>query len=142
MTATAGWIVLIGRIVFAVPFLSSALAHFQMGDQMAGYARSMGAPAPGLGGWPAGVWMGVGGLSVLLGVWPDIGALMLGAWGIPTAWYIHGWWRYDDEEAQQTQQTIFLRNVMFIGAAIALFGLFAALGDGLRYVITPPLVGF
>jgi putative oxidoreductase len=136
-----GVIVLLGRIVFAIPFLMAGFAHFKVGQQMVAYARSMGAPLPALGGWPAGVWLMVGGLSVLLGVWPDVGALMLAAWGVPTAWFIHGWWRYDDDQAKQTQQTIFNRNVTFIGAGIIMFGLFVALGEDLRYVITPALFG-
>lgn len=77
-----------------------------------------------------------------LGVWPDIGALMIVLCGIPTAWWIHSWWRYDDDQMKQTQQTIFFRNVAFIGAGIALFGLFVALGDELRFVVTPPLLDF
>jgi len=112
------WIVLVGRIVFAIQFLVGGAAHFKMGEQMAGYARQMGAPAPApaLGGWPAGIWLLAGGLSVAVGIWPDIGALMIAAWGIPTAWWIHAWWRYDDPDARQTQQQLFLRNVTFIGA--------------------------
>jgi putative oxidoreductase len=139
---TLGVIVLVGRIVFAIPFLAAGFAHFKMGQQMVAYARSMRAPLPALGGWPAGLWLLVAGLSVLLGVWPDVGALMLAAWGVPTALYIHSWWRYEDEQAKQTQQTIFFRNVTFIGASIVIFGAFVALGDDLRYVITPPLFSF
>ena len=142
MSEAAGLIVLLGRIVFAIPFLSAAFAHFKMGEQMVGYARSMGAPAPALGGWPAGVWLLASGLSVVLGVWPDIGALMIAAWGIPTAWWIHAWWRYEDAQAKQTQQLFFFRNVAFIGAGIILFGAFVALGEDLRYVITAPLLSF
>ena len=142
MSDTAGWVVLVGRIVFSIQFLAGAFAHFAMREQMVGYARSMKVPAPALGGWPSGVWLAAGGLSVLLGVWPDIGALLIAAWGVPTAWLVHGWWRYEGKEAQQTQQTLFLRNVAFIGASIIMFGVFAALGDQLRYVITAPLISF
>lgn len=142
MSDAAGVVVLVGRVVFAIQFLVGAFTHFKMGDQMAGYARSMGAPLAGFGSWPAGVWLLLGGLSVLLGVWPDVGALMIAAWGVPTAWWIHGWWRYEDEQAQQNQQVIFFRNIAFIGAGIVMFGVFAALGDELRYAVTGPLFSF
>ena len=49
---------------------------------------------------------------------------------------VHGWWRYEDEQQQQTQRVIFMRTLAFIGASIALFATFVALGDDLRYVIT------
>lgn len=142
MSEAVAIILLIGRIIFAVPFLASAMAHFQAGEQMIGYARSMGVPLASLGGWPAGVWLVLAGLSVALGVWPDLGALMIAAWGIPTALYIHAWWRYDDEQQKQSQQVIFMRNVKFVGAAIALFAAFVAFGSDLRYSITAPLFNF
>lgn len=135
-------VLLVGRIVFSVQFLAAGIAHFRMGEQMVGYAKAMGAPAPSLGGWPSGIYLMAAGLSVLLGVWPDVGSLMIALWGIPTAWYIHGWWRYDEEQQQQSQQLIFMRNLAFIGAGIALFASFVALGEDLRYVITPPLFDF
>ena len=142
MSDATAILLLIGRIVFSIQFLAGGFAHFKMSKQMVGYAQAMGAPAASLGGWPAGGWLVAAGLSVLLGVWPDVGALMIALWGIPTAWYIHGWWRYEDEQQKQTQQTIFMRNLTFIGAAIALLASFVALGDDLRYVITAPLFDF
>lgn len=142
MSEAAAIVLLIGRIVFSIQFLAAGFAHFKMSEEMVGYARSMGVPAASLGGWPAGVWVLAGGLSVLLGVWPDVGMLMIALWGIPSAWYIHGWWRYEDEQQKQTQQQLFMRNLAFTGAAIALFAAFVAFGDELRYVITAPLFDF
>ncbi|MGH3440836.1 MAG: DoxX family membrane protein [Nitriliruptorales bacterium] len=142
MSDTSGLIFLLGRIVFVIQFLAGAFGHFKMGDQMAGYARQMGAPLPALGGWPAGAWLLVSSLSVLLGVWPDIGMLMIALWGIPTAYWIHGWWRYDDAQTAQNQQLLFMRNLAFLGGAVIAFALFVHLGDQLRYVITPPAFSF
>lgn len=142
MTETVAIVLLIGRVIFAIPFLSAALTHVQAGEQMVGYARAMGAPLASLGGWPAGLWLLAAGVSVSLGIWPDLGALMIVLWGIPTAYYIHGWWRYEDEQQKQTQRVIFMRNVTFVGAALALFAAFIAFGADLRYSITAPLFDF
>ena len=142
MSETLAIVFLLGRLIFSIQFLSAGFAHFKMGEQMVAYARAMGAPVPSLGGWPAGVWLVAAGLSVALGIWPDLGALMIALWGIPTAYYIHGWWRYDDEQQKQSQQVIFMRNIAFVGAAIALFAGFIALVDDLRYAITPALFNF
>lgn len=141
MTETVAVVFLIGRVVFALPFLTSGVAHFQASEQMAGYARAMGAPLASLGGWPAGLWLVVASLSVGLGVWPDVGALMIALWGIVTAFFIHGWWKYDEEQ-QQTQRLFFWRNIMFVGAAIALFAVFVAFGPDLRYSLTEALFDF
>jgi len=142
MSEAVAIILLVGRVIFSIQFLAGGFAHFKMGDQMVAYARSVGAPMASLGGWPAGVWLVAAGLSVALGIWPDLGALMIALWGIPTAYFIHGWWRYEDEQQKQTQQLIFMRNLAFIGAAIALFAAFVAFGDELRYSITGPLFDF
>ncbi|MGH8873031.1 MAG: DoxX family protein [Acidimicrobiia bacterium] len=142
MSEAAAIVLLIGRVIFSIQFFSGGFAHFKVGDQMVNYARAMGAPGAALGGWPAGLWLTAAALSVSLGIWPDLGALMIALWGIPTAYYIHGWWRYDDEPQKQTQQLIFMRNLAFVGAAIALFATFVTLGEDLRYVIIPPLFEF
>ena len=142
MSDVAGLVVLVGRLVFAIQFLVGAVAHFRMREQMVGYARSMKVPAASLGGWPAGVWLLAASLSVVLGVWPDIGALMIALWGVPTAFLIHSWWRYDDPDARQNQQLLFFRNLAFVGAGIALFGVFVTLGDQLRFALTPALLNF
>lgn len=142
MSEAVAIVLLVGRIIFAIPFLISGLTHFQAGDQMVAYARAMGAPLASLGGWPAGLWLLAAGVSVSVGIWPDLGALMIVLWGIPTAYYIHGWWRYDDEQQKQHQQVVFMRNVTFVGAAIALFAAFIAFGPDLQFTITDPLFDF
>jgi putative oxidoreductase len=55
LTATEGIIVLHGRVLFAVFFIRSGIAHVRKHEGMTGYARSAGFPFPGIGGWPAGV---------------------------------------------------------------------------------------
>lgn len=44
MTEAAAIVLLIGRIVFSIRFLAAGFAHFEMSEQMVGYARSMGSP--------------------------------------------------------------------------------------------------
>jgi hypothetical protein len=43
---------------------------------------------------------------------------------------------------KQTAQILFFRNLAFLGASLALFGLFVVVGDGLRFAITGPLFSF
>lgn len=67
-------VVLIGRILFAALFVVSAYAHFGQTDAMTGYARSKGVPAAKLAVLLGGVLLTLGALSILLGLWPDLGA--------------------------------------------------------------------
>jgi hypothetical protein len=64
---------------------------------------------------------------------------MVGAFVIPAALYFHSYWKLDDPAQKQMQAVNLCRNIAFLGPSLALFGLFAAAGHGLRFSITPPL---
>jgi uncharacterized membrane protein YphA (DoxX/SURF4 family) len=140
MSATAGAILLVGRILFASFFVFAADGHLRQHAARVGYARSTGVPLPYLAGWPAGLWLAAGAASVGVGLWPDIGALMLAAFVVPAGALLHAFWRVEDPGQRQTQQMSFNRNVAFVGAGLALFACFATFGEGLRLVVTAPLV--
>jgi putative oxidoreductase len=143
VSVEAGVVVLVGRILFAVFFAAVAgLGHIRRSGYYEGYARSMGFPVVALSGWPAGVWLVVGALSVALGVWPDVGALMIGLFVLVAAAFFHRYWEVTDEAQQFTQQQLFWRNTLALGASIALFGCFAAFGPELRFAVTAPLFQF
>ena len=139
MTTSAGAILSVGRVLFAVFFANSAYGHFKNHAMMTGYAKQSGVPVPVVAGWPAGAWLAAGAVSVAAGVWADVGALMLAAFVIPTSWYLHAFWRFEDPAQRQTQQQAFLRNVAFLGAALALFAVFASIDHGLRFAVTGSL---
>ena len=68
---------LIARILFCPIFLANAYAHFTQTDYMAQYAQSKGVPAAKLLVQIGGVALALGSVSVLLGLWGDLGALAL-----------------------------------------------------------------
>jgi putative oxidoreductase len=143
MSDLAGAIVLVGRVLFAVLFVNGGLGfHVRQSAQAEGYARSVGFPLASIAGWPTGLWMTAGGLSLALGIWPDIGALMIGLFLAVAALNFHRFWQLEDQMQKMTQNQLFFRNLMGFGAVLMMFGLFATLGDGLRYTITPPLFSF
>lgn len=132
-------LVLIGRIVFSALFLVSALAHFTQAEAMTGYARSRGVPAARAAVLLGGVVLLLGGLSVLLGVWPDLGALLLIVFLVPTAVLMHGFWKESDPQAKLMERTQFSKDLALAGAALMLFALFARVGDELGLVLVGPL---
>jgi uncharacterized membrane protein YphA (DoxX/SURF4 family) len=134
-------VILIGRILFAALFLSSAYSHFSQTAGMAGFAQSKGVPMPKLAVLGGGVLLALGGLSVLLGIWPDLGALLLIIFLVPTAVFMHSFWRETDPQARMMEMIQFSKDMALAGASLALLGLFAKLGDDLGLVITPPLFG-
>lgn len=139
MSDAAGLILLVGRVVFAFFFVMAGYRHIVGGTQMTDYARSVKFPVPALAPWPAGLVLLAGGLSVGIGVWPDIGALLLIAFLVPAAVWFHPFWKMPAED-QQMQSQLFFRNVTLIGACIALFAVFTGIDDGLPYAITDALI--
>jgi putative oxidoreductase len=139
MTDAASWVFLAGRILFAAFFVNSSIAHVRFGGGMVGYAKQARFPLPRLAGWPAGLWLAAGSLSVILGAWADVGALMLALFVVLAAAGFHRFWKFEGEQ-RQTQRSNFLRNVAFLGAALALFAFFATAGHDLPLTLTDPLI--
>lgn len=132
-------LILIGRILFAALFLTSAMGHFSQAEGMTGYAKSKGVPAAGASVFLGGVLLALGGVSVLLGIWPDLGSLLLAVFLLPTAVLMHAFWKETDAQARQMEMIQFFKDVGLGGAALMLVGLFARFGDDLGLTITGPL---
>jgi putative oxidoreductase len=133
-------IALIGRILFALIFLGSGtIGHIGQRKSMAQYASSQGVPAAeALVVW-SGVLILVGGLMVALGVWGDLGALLLLVFVVPAALLIHAFWKVEDPMQRANQQAHFMKNLALAGGSIMAFVLFAGLGDDLGLTVTGPL---
>ena len=144
MSDAAGVVVLAGRILFGVFFglVAGIGGHVKMGEMMEGYAKQMNFPVPAVAGWPTGLWLFAGGLCIVLGIWPDLGSLMVIAFLVPAALYFHRFWEVEDPMQKQTQQLFFWRNVFGVGAALVFIGTFVALGPELRFAITGALFDF
>jgi putative oxidoreductase len=136
----AGVVVLIGRLVFAYYFgVVAGIGHFKKDQMMRGYAQQAGFPVPAVAGWVAGLWLMLGAVSLGLGIWPDLGSLMIGAFVIPAALFFHRFWSFEDEAQKTFQKTAFYRNLVILGASLVFFGTFVTLGSELRYSITGSL---
>jgi putative oxidoreductase len=138
MSTTASAILLVGRILFVALFAYSARGHIVNHDRYVTTARGR-LPVPYVAGWPAGVWLVLADLLMVLGIWADIAALMMAAFLIPTALLFHRFWTISDPAQRRTQEAAFYRNVSLLGATLALFALFSVVGPG-RFAITGPLV--
>jgi putative oxidoreductase len=131
---------LIGRILFAVTFVTSGLAnHF--GRKGVEYARAYNAPAPEVMVPLSGVAIVVGGLSVALGVWGDLGALVLAAFALAVAPIMHAFWKEQDEQMKQIQIAQLMKNVAMAGGALVIFYAYNQLQGDAGLSITDPLFG-
>lgn len=113
-------LLLIGRVLFGVFFIMSGINHFTNAGMMSGYAKSKNVPGAYLAVVGTGVILVLGGLSVLLGLFPVIGLLLIVVFLLPTSVLIHNFWTVEDPQARAAEQVNFLKNLALAGAALAL----------------------
>jgi putative oxidoreductase len=140
MTDAAALIFLLGRILFPLGILIAGVTfHIAKSPMAEGYSKQAGFPIPAITGWPTGLWMTAGSLSVMLGVWGDIGALMIAGFVVPAAAWFHRFWAIEDPQQKQTQNAFFFRNVAWLGGSLILFAVFTTVGHDLSFTLTDPL---
>ena len=120
-------VMLVGRILFAFMFVMSGFNHLAKAEAMAGYAAYKKVPAPKLANLLSGVLMLLGGLSIILGVYADLGALVLAILLVAMAVKMHDFWNAQGE-AKQPEMIGFLKNISMAGGALFLFA-YAATTD-------------
>jgi uncharacterized membrane protein YphA (DoxX/SURF4 family) len=106
---------LIGRIIAGSFCLMNAFNHFAQLNMMAGYAKAKGVPAPALAVAGSGVLLLLGGLSLLLGYHPTIGAALLVIFLLGVSFGIHKFWAVQDQQAKIGEMTHFLKNMAILG---------------------------
>lgn len=114
------WIYLIGRVLLSLIFLLAGLGHFRQLDAMSQYAASSGVPAPKLAVAASGLMILVGGLSVLLGLYMEIGTWLLVLFLLPVAFTMQAYWKVGDSMQRANHQAHFMKNVALAGAAMIL----------------------
>jgi putative oxidoreductase len=110
------YIVLIGRILFALIFISSGFSHFK--SQTIEHAASHGVMMPNLLVPAAGVLAIVGGLSIILGYQARIGAWLIVAFLVPVTLTMHNFWTQTDPQQRMIQSIMFMKNISMLGGAL------------------------
>ena len=132
-------VLLIGRILFALVFVSSGLSHLAKVDAMAGYAKFKKVPAAKLSVLVSGALMALGGLSIILGVYADLGALVIAILLFVMALKMHDFWTQTDAQAKQTEMISFFKNISMAGGALIIFAIAATEGSDYGWTLTDSL---
>jgi putative oxidoreductase len=118
------YVALLGRILFALIFITAAPRHFtHEGIQ---HAADLGVPFAGLMVPISGVMALIGGLSIALGYRARWGAWLLVGFLVPVTLMMHAFWTLHDPASIHIQQAMFAKNLSMLGAAL----LIANLGVG------------
>ena len=105
----------IGRVIVCGFVFMNGFNHFAQLKMMTGYAKSKGIPAPAIAVGGSGVLLFLGGLSLLLGYHPTIGAALLVIFLLSVSFGIHNFWTVQDQQAQMGEMTNFLKNMAILG---------------------------
>ena len=116
-------VLVIGRILFALIFITSGIAHFAKLEMMTGYAKYKKLPAAKLGVIVSGLFFLLGGVYIALGFWVDLGALLLAITLIVAAVIFHNFWTETDVTAKQNEMIAFNKNLSIAGGALIIFAL-------------------
>jgi putative oxidoreductase len=130
---------LVGRLLFASLFIRAGIEHFRDDGVMVGYARARGVPDPSRLVPLTGLMCLVGGISIALGLWADLGALLLIAFLIPDALIMHAYWKLPPER-QSDEALHFYKDLALLGAAMVIFYLYD-LGQDLPASLSSPVLG-
>ena len=118
-------VLVIGRVLFALLFINSGITHLTKLEAMTGYAKYKKVPAAKLGVIVSGLMILIGGLYVALGIYADLGALLIALFLIPTSFLMHAFWKETDATSKQNETISFFKNLSMAGAALIIFALLA-----------------
>ena len=131
-------VMLIARVLFALMFVSGGLNHLTKAEAMTGYATFKKVPAPKLSVQLSGLLLALGGLSIILGVYADLGAIVIAALLVIMAVKMHDFWTAD-EASKQMEMISFLKNISMAGGALFIFAIAAQTGSSYGPALTESL---
>jgi putative oxidoreductase len=113
---------LLGRFILGGYFLSSGLNHFKHREQMTQYAASKGVTTADTAVVASGAMLVGGGVSLLLGMKPSLGALTVLGFLAAVSPQMHDFWNVQDPQQRQSEMINFTKNVALMGAMLAVVG--------------------
>jgi uncharacterized membrane protein YphA (DoxX/SURF4 family) len=111
----------------------SGINHFTKLEAMTGYAKYKKLPAAKLGVLISGLMLVIGGISIILGYYADLGALLLAIFLVLAAVIFHNFWKETDATAKQNEMLGFMKDIALAGAALILFALVVKHGTDLDF---------
>jgi len=114
---------ILGRLLFGGYFVNAGINHFRMIDPMAGYAKMKGVPMPKAAVAFSGLLLLIGGLSILLSLYPTVGSAALVLFLVPVSFTMHAYWKIQDPQMKMAEKVNFLKNIALLGAALLLLAI-------------------
>ena len=127
-------VLVIGRVLFALIFVASGINHITKAEHMTGYAQFKKVPAAKASVLLSGVLFLLAAASLILGVYADLGALVLAVLLVMMAVMFHDFWKQTDPQQKQMEQIAFFKNISMAGGALVMFAALVASDEGARII--------
>ncbi|MCS7183887.1 MAG: DoxX family protein [Patescibacteria group bacterium] len=114
------YLFLLARVILGFYFIFNGITHFTKLKMLANYAQSKKVPLPGFSVVLTGILLLIGGFSILLGFYVEIGVLALTFFFLPVTFMMHNFWAIQDPQAKMMETISFMKNLA-LWAAILLF---------------------
>jgi len=107
-----------GRAILGGFFLYNGINHFLHHRELAAYAKSKGIPAAGAAVTVSGALLIAGGLSVVTGMMPKLGAGLLSTFLMGVSPSMHAFWRDENPDQRMNDTVNFMKNMALVGASM------------------------
>ena len=107
-----------GRAILGGYFLYNGINHFLSRKMLTEYARSKGVPTPDVAVATSGLLILAGGLSILTGVQPKIGAALTTTFLAGVSPQMHAFWNERDPQQRMHEMVNFTKNMALIGSSL------------------------
>jgi uncharacterized membrane protein YphA (DoxX/SURF4 family) len=109
---------LIGRAIFGGFFVYNGVNHFLNLEMMTGYTRSKEVPAAPLAVAVSGAMITAGGLSLMTGTRPKVGAALIAGFLVGVTPIMHAFWQQEDPQQKMNEMIHFSKNMAMLGGAM------------------------
>jgi uncharacterized membrane protein YphA (DoxX/SURF4 family) len=116
-------LLIIGRIILGGYFIYNGVNHFIGFGMMTQYAKMKGVPFPAIAQGMTGLMLLLGGLSIVFGIYPTVGIVLLVAFLVPVSLMMHDFWKVEDPQLRMADKINFMKNMALLGALLMLFAI-------------------
>jgi putative oxidoreductase len=109
---------LVGRALFGGFFLYNGVNHFAQRELMTQYTRSKDVPAANVAVAVSGAMIAAGGLSLITGTRPKIGASLIAGFLLGVTPIMHAFWQHEDPQQRMHEMVHFSKNIAMLGGAM------------------------
>ena len=114
---------IVGRVLLGGFFLFQAYNHFKNQTALSHYAKAKGLPVPSAAVFISGIFLLLGGLSIVIGFEMILGMWLLVLFLIPTTFMMHGFWKETDPQVRASEQIQFSKNLAIMGALLIMIAM-------------------